>query len=272
MSGFTGLNIESDNGLRRREGVAYATQIFDENGEYAPNFIVENFRGWPVFTAASTIGYGNPTGTAGNTNTMHTDTNYFEYNILGTQTILAPVWASTGLNIGMDQTDNDGVQLTNGITALSRAYFNVSNDNCYFELTANIAVVAGTDDFCVGFRKAEAYQANVDDYDEAAYFQWNGTDLNIETILNGGATQTVDTTLGLTNATAVTFRVEVINRVTRFYVNGSTPPTSVSYTFDASEKIIPFLFMLQANAAQTAAVYITHWESGKLYNTTQVTG
>jgi hypothetical protein len=42
----------------------------------------------------------------------------------------------------MDQTDNDGVELTNGITARSKAAYVVGTDDCYFEATINVADVS----------------------------------------------------------------------------------------------------------------------------------
>lgn len=195
---------------------------------------------------------------------MHTLLNSFEYHIKGTQTILAPVFSSSGLNIAMDQTDNDGVELTNGLSSRSRAAYTIGTDNCYFEITATITDVSGTDDFCVGFRKQAAYQANVDDYTDAAYFQWAGTALNIETILNNAATTTVATTNTLTDATEFTMRVEIINGVTAFYLNGAAPSTQVNFTFDTGDVVMPFLFMLNSSDL-CDSIYLTKWECGKLY-------
>ena len=46
-----------------------------------------------------------------------------------------------------------------------------------------IADVSDTDDCAFGFRKVEAYQANIDDYDEMAALNVISGDIKIETIL-----------------------------------------------------------------------------------------
>lgn len=130
-----------------------------------------------------------PVGTAGDENLLIFDDNIFEYHILGTQTIPAPVRSATGLNIGMDQTDDDGVEITQGILANSRSAFVVGTSKA-FCLKVEIAIpdVTGTDDCAVGFRKVEAYQANIDDYDELAAINIISGAISTETILNDGAT------------------------------------------------------------------------------------
>lgn len=127
------------------------------------------------------------------------------------------------------------------------------------------ADVTGTDDLCIGFRKAEAYQAAVDNYDEAAYFQINGTTVNIETILNNGATSTTATGAAAADAVAITLRLEVVDRVVTFKVNGSVPGTTVEFTFDANEKIIPFVYFLHHTDLMDT-LYLQKWECGRLYS------
>lgn len=261
--GYTGIDPLTTGGLRRKETTEYAVQIIGTGGELYPTTMKETFDTPPL--CYDDGGYGDPTGTTGDENRMYVGHNYFEYHILGTQTLLAPAWDANGLNIAFDQTADDGVEFTNGITARSKMAFNVSNDNCYFEVTLNIADASGSDDLCVGFRKAEAYQAAVDNYDEAAYFAWDGTNLDIETILNGGTTSNIDTGDAIEDGVDITLRVEIVNRKATFKVDGAAPSTTATFTFDASEVVIPFVYMLQGTDL-TGAAYIKNWECGKLYN------
>jgi hypothetical protein len=223
----------------------------------------------PVVALAA-AGAGATVGTAGAVNVLMTPENVFEYVIKGsTGTIKAPVVTGTGLDIGMDQTDNDGVELTPGITASERmrGCFKVGTDPSFF-CRAKIKVedISGTDDLCVGFRKAEAYQANVDDYDEAAYLQVGGGAIgriNSETILNNAAT--VTTNLGLTAwADGGTHSLEVRvsdRRAVTFWVNGKRCETAPAFSFDAGEQVIPFLFFLHSSDL-AGLVEVCEWEWG----------
>jgi len=220
----------------------------------------ETFDSNPV---TAKIGGGAAGGTTGDENAMLFPNNAFEYHILGTQTITAPSLVAGGLNIGMDQTDNDGVEIGQGITARSTGAFVVGTDAFYLKATVTIATVAGTDDFAVGFRKAEAYQANVDDYDEMAALNVIAGDIKIETILNNGDTTTTDTTDDLADATEVELGVFVdINGAVTYTIDGVAPTVTAAFSFDATEVVVPFLYMLQANAAQTGVVALSDWECG----------
>lgn len=218
--------------------------------------------------AFADAGGGAATGTAGDVNILVTPENTFEYAIKGIQTIIAPVVTTVGLDLGMDQTDNDGVELTNGIIAASRQrnVFVVGTDEPFF-VRAKIKVedISGTDDLCVGFRKAEAYQANVDDYDEAAFLQVGGGAAgryNSETILNNAATTT--TNLGLTawaDGETHELEVRVTGRAVTFYVDGDRAAAAPSFNFDSGEIVIPFLFFLHATDV-AGKVELIEWEWG----------
>lgn len=223
---------------------------------------IENFKQAPV--AVKKDGAGAATGTAGDENLLFTGENLFEYHILGTQTIVSPVIAATGLNVGMDQTDNDGVELTQGITARSPGVFTVGTSPAFYaKCKFTIPVVAGTDDCAFGFRKMEAYQANIDDYDEMACLNVISGDINIETILNNAATTTTDTTDNWADAETHTLEVYVSAAgVVTYMIDGAAPTTTAAFTFDDAEVVIPFFYMLHANAAQAGAVVLISWEVG----------
>jgi len=224
--------------------------------------IVETFDHYPVFQKQ---GGAVPGGTTGDENMMLTTKNAFEYHILGTQTITAPTWASTGLDVGMDQTADDGVELTNGITSRSKAAFTVGTDGpFYLEVTFSIADVSGTDDCAIGFRKAEAYQANLDDYDEMACLNVISGAINIETILNNGATTTTDTTDTWADAASHTLKVLVDgNGAVTYQIDGVAPTTTAAFSFDSAEVVVPFFYFLN-DTDLAGNVLITSWKVDNL--------
>lgn len=226
-------------------------------------FTFENFASIPVaLTSAS--GGGAATGADGDENLLAVGNNTFEYHCMEIQTILSPVQAAGGLDIGMDQTENNGVELTQGITAASKHAFTIGTDaGFFFRVKLNIANVSGTDDCAIGFRKAEAYIKVIDNYDEAAFLNVILGAINVEHILNGGATGGADT--GQTVGDGVDVDLAVIvgeDGVVTFEINGREPSTTSAFTFDAGEVVIPFVHLLHAAAPVAGVVLIKEWECG----------
>lgn len=209
------------------------------------------------------IAGGASTGTAGDENVMSLGRNIFEYHILGTQTITAPSLGSAGLDVSLDQTNNDGVEISQGITARGRHAFVVGTDNAFFlRVKFKIADVSGTDDCAVGFRKAEAYQAAIDNYDEMAALNVISGDISIETILNGGATTTTDTTDDWADGETHELRVDVSAAgVVTYQIDGAAPTTTAAFTFDDAEVVVPFFYFLHASDV-AGAVELIEWECG----------
>ncbi|MFQ5493574.1 MAG: hypothetical protein ACE5DX_05450 [Candidatus Dojkabacteria bacterium] len=204
-------------------------------------------------------------GATGNENVMIFANDHLEYHILGTQTITAPSITSTGLNIGMDQTNNDGVEVSQGILSNSKHAYTVGTSEAfYFAVEFAIADVSGTDDCAVGFRKAEAYQANIDDYDELACLNVISGNINIETILNGAATTTTDTTDNWADGETHTLKVIVDKGgAVSYQIDAAAPTTTATFSFDSGEVVVPFLYFL--NAVDVAgAVNIITWECAPL--------
>ena len=122
--------------------------------------------------------------------------------------------------------------------------------------------MAGTDDCAFGFRKAEAYQTNLDDYDEMAVLNVISGNITIETILNAGSTTSTDTTDNWADAATHELKVMVAADGTVTYaIDGADPTVTAAFSFDAGEVVIPFMFFLQANASQTGAVNLVEFES-----------
>jgi hypothetical protein len=204
------------------------------------------------------------TGATGDENILHIGGVQFEQHILGTQTILVPVLSTGGLNIGLDQTDNDGMELCTGIVAQNRGTFVVGTDGAFFaKMKFSIATVAGTDDCAFGFRKMEAYQANIDDYDEMAALNVISGDIKIETILNNAATTTTDTTDNWADAETHTLEVYVSAAgVVTYKIDGAAPTVTAAFTFDDAEVVVPFFYFLHANAAQAGEIVLQEFECG----------
>lgn len=206
----------------------------------------------------------NPSGTADTANIAKFEENSFEYVAKGTQTIIGlGSLSTTGCSVAGDQTDNDGreIAFAGGITSRApRAY--VVGSAFWARLKFSIATVAGTDDCAFGFRKAEAYQGNLDDYDEMAVLNVISGDIKIETILNGGATATTDTTDNWADAATHELKVMVAaDGAVTYEIDGAAPTVTAAFSFDAGEVVIPFMFFLQANASQTGAMNLIEFES-----------
>jgi len=229
----------------------------DVNGpvkEVNSKFIRESFDAAPVAVAKN--GAGAATGTGGDENLLRLLNSMFEYHILGTQTIVSPVQVANGLDIGMDQTDNDGVELCPGILAGTKGMFIVGTDEAFYaKMRFTIADVSGTDDCAFGFRKVEAYQANIDDYDEMAALNVISGNVTIETILNAGTTTVTDTTEDWADAAEHELEVRVSAAgVVTYKIDEGTPATVAAFTFDDAEVVVPFLYFLQATTSPGAVV------------------
>lgn len=211
------------------------------------------FEDWNANPVTAKVAGGAAGGTAGDTNLMMTRDNVWEYNIKGTQTITAPsiVNVSAGvnaLNIGMDQTDNDGVEICSGILSGNRFAFLTGTDNAFFfRCRFSIADVSGTDDCAIGFREAEAYQANIDDYTDMAVLNVISGNITIETILNGAATVSTDTTDNWADGETHELKVIVSSAgVVTYEIDGQEPTVTAAYTFTSGLYVVPFIFFLNA--------------------------
>lgn len=224
-------------------------------------YIFENFQQNPV---TSKVGGGAAGGTAGNRNALILPTTAFEYGILGTQTITAPVITAAGLNLGsMDQLADDGLELNHGILASQIPSFLIGTDQAFFlRARFSIGSVAGTDDCAVGFRGVAANQANIDDYSDMAVLNVISGDIVIETIKAGAATVTTDTTQNWADGATHELRINVDaeGNVT-YMIDGAAPTVTAAYQFTDALNVMPFFFFLQATVP-TSSVPLMIWECG----------
>lgn len=199
-------------------------------------------------------GYGDPTGTTGDINrAMFRSGLTAQYHVKGTQTLLAPLLDTTGLglDISQDQTDNDGVEYAFGA---NNSYGNFvttigTDPDPYIKLKFKIVDVSGTDDCCLGFRKVEAFQANVDDYDEGYWANVNLGTVVVESILNNAATVSTTTSSTWADNATHTIEVRLVGRQPVVYFDGSVITGLPAFQFDSGEVVLPFFFFLQATTS-----------------------
>jgi len=188
---------------------------------------------------------------------------------LGTQTLIGPIGTSSGMNYGFDQTNNDGIEwcladaTSKGIkSGAGITQYAVGSDAFYAELRFSIADVSGADECLFGFRKVEAFQAAVDDYDEMAAFNIVSGDIKTETILNNGGTTTTDLTSGggdaagnWANTGIHTLKVLVASDgAVTYAIDGATPTGAATFSFDSGELVTPFFHLLNDSDVAGAVV------------------
>ncbi len=208
-------------------------------------------------------GFGTPTGTKSDINILRQEKNGFEWYVIATQTtVLFPWTAALGLDLELDNTANDGLEITQGIGAQSRMRFTSKTDAMFFEVELKLTDVSEISELAVGFRKAEAYDQAIDDYNDMACFNIQAGTVNTETILNDGSTTTTNTTETWGDTAQKTLRVEVhVDGTVHYQIAGSAPSTVAAFTFDTDDVLIPFLHLV-AGSTSHDNVYLTLWEAG----------
>lgn len=242
-----------------------------------PPSFCEYFRYPPMF--ADSDGQGAATGTAGDENLLMTRDSAWRYHIIGTQTIVMPVWDSTaaggGLNIGMDQTNGDGVELAAGVTSRAAFVLVAGTDGGFFDVDLTVADVSGAAELAVGWRKCAAFTAAIDDYTDLACLNMQGGNVFIETILNNATTVSTDTTVDMADADQIRLRVEVDSTGACRFLAGvlatptvagpvaAIPATTAAFTFDSGDVIMPFVYFKHGSDV-AGAVNIQHMKCGYL--------
>ena len=232
-------------------------------------YIYENFQ---QNGATALVGGGAAGGTAGNQNVLILPTTAFQYGILGTQTITAPVITAAGLDMGsMDQTANDGLELNHGILSSQIPSFIIGVDAPFFlRARFSIADVSGTDDCAIGFRNVAANQANIDDYADMAVLNVISGNITIETIKAGAATVSTDTTDNWLDTETHELRVLVdATGVVTYLIDGEPPTVTAAYSFTTALNVMPFFYFLQ-DTDIAGAVPLMIWECGYQNNLAQI--
>ncbi len=251
--------IDGTNEIVYRSTVGIATTIGATTSETTYN----TFNSVGI-VSTKTSGGGAATGSTGDENLWLYPMDMFEYHIIGGgQTILQPVIAVGGVNIGLDQGDDEGIEVSQGITAQSNRAFIVDTDAFYLKVKFSIQTIAGTDDCAVGFRLAEPYQAAVNSYNDYAILNSILGVLNIETDLNGSDAVTTDTTnADWADGESHTFGVFVdITGAVTYTIDGAAPTATAAFTFDTGDVIVPFMYHIN-DPSFSGAIIVQSWECG----------
>lgn len=215
------------------------------------------FKNIPVVSAASSVGAAY-TGGSGQIVALNLDGELAEMHCKAAQTIIAPVLTANGLDIGMDQTENDGIEIALGNNARSKYAYTVGQEKVLFKAKVKIQDVSGTDNLVLGFRSPKAYQAAFASYDEYAGFNIN--EGNVTAVYDDGTTAGSVASLGTVADLGVADVQLILHRsgLVDFYVNGAKVLASV--TLPADTVVIPFIFFLHdADVAGTVELQELVW-------------
>lgn len=218
------------------------------------NYWFDDFQVNPVTSA---VGGGAATGVAGDNNVLFTAFGQYEWNVIGTQTILAPKLDAFGLNLVQDNTAGDGIELCMGQTAISPMAFTVGEDAAFFlEAQFKIQDVSGINPLIIGFRKVQAFNATLSSYTDFAVIGVVGTAAKIqtETQLNTGGVTTTDSTETASDGATIQLKVKVdANGAVTYEYNYEEPTVVAAFSFDSGDVVIPFIRSVEAADITTQA-------------------
>ncbi len=251
--------------LNKRERKVVEAALYNEHldDDFSSALIVSNFD-----NADGTI----YTGAAGEELGFHSGRAGYEMHVAAAASpaVIAPYQSASGLELAPIAAA-DALEITNGTTALSpQAYvvgsFNKSDSKeIFFSCKILIDDITDVSELSMGWRKAEAYQAAVDSYDELASFNIGGAAdgrIDIETILNNAATVTTDTTeADWADGETKTLEIRIKNDGScTFFLDGATPTVTAAFTFDAGEVVLPYVFL--DSETGVPGVSISEWKAG----------
>lgn len=221
-------------------------------------YFFDKFDSNPVTSA---VGGGAATGAAGDTNALVSRVgNIYEWFVIGTQTILAPKLDDFGLNLAsQDATAGDGIELSQGVQAVSPASF-IIGTNAAFMIRTEFKVQdsSGCNPLIVGFRKAQAGNATLANYTDFAVIGIVGTanPNTIQTITQIATAGAVTTNTTQTWADGETHRLAVLvdeNGVVTYQIDDAEPTVVAAYTFANGLTVVPFARFVQAADLTTQA-------------------
>jgi len=225
------------------------------------------FDDFQVNPISAKVGGGAATGTAGDLNVLYTAYGQYEYNIIGTQTTLAPVIDAFGLNLVMTGTSGQGIELSMGQTALSPMAFTIGSDAAFFsQFVFKVQDASGTNPFILGFRKVQAFDATLANYTDFATIGIVGTanpnTVKLQTQVNTGGVTTTDTTQTVADGATTQVKIKVSAAgVVTYELNYAAPTVVAAFTFDTGDVVVPFIRFTEA-ADVTTQASIDVWEVG----------
>ncbi len=225
------------------------------------------FDDFTVNPVTSAVGGGAATGVAGDNNALYTRFGAYEWNVIGTQTILAPKLDTFGLNLVQDNTAGDGIELCMGQTALSPMSFTVNQDAAFFlQAVFKVQDVSGTNPLIIGFRKVQAFDATLANYTDFVSIGIVGTSnpnkIELQTQLATAGVVTTDTTQTVADGATIQLKIKVSSTgVVTYELNYGTPTVVAAFTFAANTIVIPFIRFTEAADITTQAA-INYLECG----------
>lgn len=220
-------------------------------------YLFDNFQVNPV---TSKVGGGAATGAAGDNNVLFSQFGQYEWNVIGTQTILAPSLDAFGLNLVQDAAvAGDGIELCAGQTALCPYSFTTNQDAAFFlQAVFSVQDVSGANPLIIGFRKVQAFNATLSSYTDFVSIGIVGTSnpnkIEIQTNLASAGVVTTDTTQTVADASVTQLKIMVSSTgVVTYQLNYATPTVIAAFTFAASTIVIPFIRFTQAADLTTQA-------------------
>lgn len=220
-------------------------------------YLFDNFQVNPI---TAKVGGGAATGTAGDLNVLYSAFGQYEWNVIGTQTILAPSLDAFGLNLVQDAAAaGDGLELCCGQTSLCPFAFTINQDAAFFvQAIFKVEDASGVNPLIIGFRKAQAFDATLANYTDFVSIGIVGTSnpnkVQIQTQLASGGVVTTDTTNTVADGTVNQLKVKVSSTgVVTYELNYGPPVVVAAFTFAPNTIVIPFVRFTQAADITTQA-------------------
>ena len=206
-------------------------------------------------------GVGVPSNGDEDENLCDTDAGQLRYFCIGaTATDPTGFSNTTGFDITRgSETNAEGIELSAEVGSIGPLEYTVGTDACSFSVRATIADVTGLGEFAVGFRLKEAYQDGIDDYNDMACLNVQSGNIMIETIDDGGATTSTDTTQNWADTETHTLEVSIdATGVVTYRIDDGDPTVTAAFTWDDGDTIIPFIHKL-STADLGGAVPLSKW-------------
>ena len=184
-----------------------------------------------------------PSGGAGDQNKIATEYGQLVYALVGASTQIVPTETNTGLNLDLDATATEGLELTPSLLTACPKEFTVGKSG--ISVLARMTVTDHTDaTVVVGLRKKAAHQADFNDYTDLAAIGFIGDLVYTWGILNNAATVATNTTVVPTDGASEVFEIRVDGSgVVTALRNGVVYPVYSAGTtplvLDAGDVIIP---------------------------------
>ncbi len=221
-------------------------------------------------TSADTAGVA--TGATGNTNLLQFAQGIvMEQFIVGAgQTIIKPVMDASGLLCSLDLVATEGVEYNFGIArALSEYAFTIGTSAAFFfEVEMTVADVSGGLPYIIGFRKAEAnnadYTAYTDYYSLGMITGTSAANVTITSELNGtgqNLQNSGDAWTGGDGGTTTLRALVSAAGVCTATIDGAGPSTPLVYTFDNTDVVGPYIRLVHG-AAAPGAIHIVSMRCG----------